>query len=230
MLLIFDLDDTLIETTTFLTQKKLMKALKAMVNAGLVIHDSERAQEMLCRMNLAALSTRDLLEEFVELLGAAEEFVAIGMREIVKVDLDQYEINSSNEVIEILEQLRNDYTLCLVTRGDEKMQREKLHYFGLDTEPSLFSEVIVTPFFDKGRHYEDLRKKFGFSPHEVVVVGDRIESDLAPAKQMGAVTIHMKKGRGANSMPNKEIVDYTIYELKELVLVLELQVKPLEMV
>ena len=228
MLLIFDLDDTLIETTTFLTRKKLKTALKAMIAAGLMIQDVKGAEEMLLRMNLAAFSTRDLLEEFVELMGGGQEFVAIGMNQIENVDLNQYEIEPPYDVIEILEQLKLDYTLGLVTRGKEEMQREKLHYFGLSQ--ALFCDVIITPFFDKGKHYEFLRTKYGVSPHEVVVVGDRIDSDLAPAKQMGAITVHIRKGRGANTPTKKEIVDHTIYEIKEIVSILENTTKPLETV
>ena len=228
MLLIFDLDDTLIETTIFLTKKKLKKALSAMISAGLSVQDPHAAEEMLLRMNLAAFSTRDLLEEFVELVRGGAEFVKVGMHEIEKVDLDQYEIDLAYDAIEILEELKQESILALVTRGNEEMQREKLKFFGIS--PSLFCEVIITTFFDKGKHYEYLRAKYGFSPHEMIVIGDRVDSDLAPAKQMGAITVHMKKGRGANSRPNKEIVDHTIYQLKELVAILETHAKPLEMV
>ena len=228
MLLIFDLDDTLIETTTFLTARKLKQALIKMVEAGLSVRDMVKAQEMLLRMNLGATGTRDLLKEFVELYGGQETHFKLGMEQIEKVDLDQFDIEPDSDVIDLLEELKERFLLALVTRGKEKMQREKLRVYGLDD--ALFCEVVVTPIFDKGVHYKRIAKKLNVNPQEVVVIGDRIDADLADAKRLSMATVHIRRGRGANYEYKGEIVDHTIYELSELRGILETQENLLEMV
>ncbi len=228
MLLIFDLDDTLIETTNVFTAKKLENALKVMIADGLAIKDFNHACEMLLRMNQGANSTKNLILEFVELHGGNKKHVEMGMQEIEKINLDQYSFDEVDEVIELLEDLKRDHLICLVTRGKEEMQREKLRIFGLDE--SLFCEIVVTPYFNKGEHYAAISAKYGIQPHDMFVIGDRIEADLLDAKKMGAHTVHIRQGRGANCELQKEIVDHTIYELGELVSILENQEKLLEIV
>jgi FMN phosphatase YigB (HAD superfamily) len=48
------------------------------------------------------------------------------------------------------------------------------------------------------------------------VVGDRIGNDLTPAKELGATTVHLLKGRGKNSTGPKKDVDYTIHEIEDI--------------
>lgn len=228
MLLIFDLDDTLIETTSVLTAMKLEKALEAMCDADLKVKDLFAANRMLQRMNLGAKSTKDALLEFVELHGGTKSHFDIGYEVIKRVDLDEYPLKKDDEIITFLEGLKNDHLLAIVTRGEEEMQRAKLSVFGLSE--TLFCETIITPHFDKGRHYLGLLSKLQVKASEVVVIGDRIDVDLAAAKKMGACTVHIRKGRGANYEPKREIVDYTIYDLVELGQILENQEKLLEIV
>lgn len=228
MLLIFDLDDTLIDTTSLLTSMKLTKALQKMVDAGLKVGDYPKAEEMLLRMNQGAKATKELLLEFVELYGGNGSHYDIGLNEVEKIDLHEYDIPPATETIQFLNELKDDYLLALVTRGREKMQKEKLNAFGIDE--TLFCDIVITPYFDKGDHYKKIVSKRGIYPSEVMVIGDRIDADLLGAKEMGATTVHIRKGRGANLEIASEIVDYTIYELQEIFQILELQDKPLEMV
>lgn len=228
MLLIFDLDDTLIETTSFLTQMKLEKALDAMIDSGLKVKDTFTANRMLQRMNLGAKSTKNAVMEFVELCGGDQSHFRVAYDEIQKVDLDSYPIERDEEIIELLEELKQDHMLAIVTRGDKEVQKAKLLAFGLSE--TLFCETIITPFFDKGDHYAHLSKKYETQASQMMVIGDRIDVDLKDAKKMGAHTVHIRKGRGANYEPRKDIVDFTIYDLGELRQILENQEKLVEIV
>ena len=207
---------------------KLERALGAMIESGLKVKDVLSANRMLQRMNLGAKSTRDVLLEFVELMGGNFNHFQVAYQEIQKVDLDTYPIKRDEEVVELLEELKQDHDLAIVTRGSAKMQKAKMAAFGLSE--TLFCETIVTPFFDKGDHYIYLSKKYDVPFSQIVVIGDRIDVDLKEAKKMGSHTVHIRKGRGANFEPRKDIVDFTIYDLGELRQILENQEKLVEIV
>ena len=70
MLIIFDLDDTLIDTSGCITYYKLEDALNAMQAQGLVLPDFAVALELLRRLNKVSLSAESALSECLELLGA----------------------------------------------------------------------------------------------------------------------------------------------------------------
>lgn len=227
MLLIFDLDDTLIPTTTELTARKLVRAFDRMVEAGLNIEHQKDALTTLLRMNLAAPSTWQLLEEFVELMEGTACHHRCAIEEIEKVDLEIFDLPEASESIALLKKLRDTYHIALVTRGNEVMQRAKLEAFGIDE--TLFNHLIVTPKRDKERWYAHLMQEYDVEGEEVVVVGDRVGDDLAGAKRLGATTVQVKRGRGANAMPHEEIVDHIIYSPEELPAILE-NLKALEIV
>jgi putative hydrolase of the HAD superfamily len=113
----------------------------------------------------------------------------------------------------VLDVLKKKYQLAIVTMGEPRFQMEKIKKSSL--EPALFCKIVVTPIA-KGPHYKALMEALSLAPQEVVVVGDKIENDLRPAKELGARTIHLKKGRGQAAQGAKEDVDRTIFEIEEL--------------
>lgn len=55
-------------------------------------------------------------------------------------------------------------------------------------------------------------------PDNSVMVGDRLDNDIAPAKKVGMKTVWIKQGLGgvANAIHKIEQADYTIENLAEL--------------
>lgn len=89
----------------------------------------------------------------------------------------------------------------------------KLEKAGLDC--SLFSMIEVVES-DKSSSYKKVITELKISPRQVVVCGDKVNTDLRPAKELGCITVLMKKGRGRNIAGDKNLVDYEIEELEEL--------------
>ena len=58
----------------------------------------------------------------------------------------------------------------------------------------------------------------GCAPEEAVMIGDRLDNDIAPAKALGMKTVWLRKGFGALQIPKgpEYEPDYTIDSLKEL--------------
>lgn len=214
MLIVFDLDDTLVDTTGCITYHLLERALEAMVQEGLVVIDFAEALLLLRRLNDRALSARQALSEFVEIFEGSERILEKGLAQIYGVETSSLPLSSLAGASEILNFLKANHCLTLVTIGHPQFQREKLKKAGIDS--SLFSKIIVSEEENKGPLYEGLLEEFGFSRWEAWVCGDRILRDLSPAKKLGCHTVLVKWGRGLNATLPHPDVDHAISSLKEL--------------
>lgn len=214
MLLIFDLDDTLIETTALITPSRLRNALKRMIEGGLKVEAYDTALSMMYRLDSTARSSKHSLSEFIELYAGDDELFEMAKEEVYHAPLLDDICEPSEKVNDILNGLAKDHILAIVTMGDPTIQREKVKRFGIDEE--LFYDIIVTSEKNKGIHYSRLAERCGYSFSEVVVIGDRVEIDLKDAIALGCISIHIRQGRGANYRGSIENIDYTIYDLSEL--------------
>lgn len=63
-----------------------------------------------------------------------------------------------------------------------------------------------------------LSMKAGCLPQNAVMVGDRLDNDIAPAKNLGMKTIRIKQGFGKYAVPENEAekADYTVNHLNEI--------------
>ena len=68
----------------------------------------------------------------------------------------------------------------------------------------------------KKEAYQEIIENISISPSKVLVIGDRIPVDLAPAKELGCKTVHVKQGRGVHSQGSEEAVDFAITGLSQL--------------
>ncbi len=226
MLIIFDLDDTLVDTTGCITPIKLKMALVKMIEAGLAVSDFSEAHEHLVRIDRAAESGKEALRKFIEMMQAPMHFLEIGMREMYETSCVDIPVAPCQGALELLEELSESHLLALVTMGQAPRQMDKMKNAGIDS--ALFSKIIVCSGSDlesplgsgfrsgKGPHYEDVASEFGCTAPEILVCGDRISADLSPAKALGFTTVHIRRGRGRNSIGPKNDVDHTIDELVEL--------------
>ena len=214
MLVIFDLDDTLIDTTGCLTPMKLELALHRMIKEGLVVPDFEQALSMLKRLDRQAESARQTLEEFIEIHAFDRKFLQVALEEVYEVVSDDLPVFPMEEAGEVLQELQQEHLLALVSIGNPARQREKLKKAGIDS--GLFCKILISEERNKQKPYELLLSGFHYHPEETIVCGDRIALDLTPAKQLGCKTVHMKRGRGVHSRGGEAIVDFTITTLREL--------------
>lgn len=214
MLIIFDLDDTLIDTSGCITPIKLEDALKRLSREGLAIPDFSEALDLLKRLDLAAASAKLALSEFLEIHNADPALLQIGIQEIYDPVSFDFSINPLKNANEVLDELSSFHQLAIVTIGKTSMQLAKLKKAGIDS--GIFSKIIVVEAGDKKIHYQALADELGYAPSEIVVCGDRIPNDLVPARELGYKTVQMRWGRGLNSKGQPGDVDYQISSLIEL--------------
>ena len=215
MLLIFDLDDTLIDTTNSIIPVKLKIALDCIIQAGCPVIDYEKILKKLLFINRQSGSSKEALENFFKNRPQSEKskYFSLACASVYSDLPAGLPVKPQKDAIKILNELAFSHTLAVVSHGEEKQQLAKLEKAGIDCR--LFSIIVVTASEDKGPFYKQIFDQFKFEPRQVIVCGDRVARDLLPANKLGFFTVHMRQGRGKN-MPSSPEVDYSITKLAEI--------------
>ncbi len=215
MLIIFDLDDTLIDTSGCVTPFKMKECVKALMHMGVKL--PSMAYEELMQLNVGSSKSKDALSSFARSYGATQDQIDRVLDLLTSSLPDDFIVQMTPKAKEILEFYRSLHHLALVTGGHPPFQREKLKKAGVDS--SVFSMISIPEDSVKKPSYEMLQEKFSLPPSEIWVCGDRIEMDLKPGFELGFNTIHMRWGRGA-LMPSQPWIKHSVSclpELKEII-------------
>jgi len=215
LLIIFDLDDTLVDTSLSILPIKLKRALLEAKAAGLKLNFSlsEALKKLLVIDQKTASATETLKLFFEKFALPCDPYLKLATRVVYEDNLDQIKVLAVPDATLILKDLKQYHKLVLVTVGEENQQKEKLEKAGIDF--SFFSIIEVVKKKAKKKSYKRICQDLGFQKHEVLVVGDRVENDLQPAKELGYQTVLMLRGRGKNQR-DFNFVDFKIKSLLEL--------------
>jgi FMN phosphatase YigB (HAD superfamily) len=213
LLIIFDLDDTLIRTSECITPVKFKSALVRMVSEGCFL-DIESDFSLLMDLNARAPSARDAFENFTKQRGIEEKYLKSALHEVYQTSLAGISIPAVEGALEVLLQLKKENYLALVSMGEEERQLDKMEKAGIDS--SIFYKISILDGGSKRVAYQELIEDLSISPAEVLVIGDRIPVDLAPAKELGCKTAHIKQGRGVHSRGGEGVVDFTITDPSQI--------------
>ena len=153
MLIIFDLDDTLIDTSGSILPGVLNNALKSIERSGFFLENFQKAYDELLLLNTFHFSAKSALMEFLEINQAPEECLQIGMHEIYENPQFNQPIYPLENAIEVLKDLSQEHQLILVTKGKEEIQREKMKKAGISTK--FFTRLY---FCEKGNKKKLIKK------------------------------------------------------------------------
>lgn len=195
MLIIFDLDDTLIDTSGVVTPFKMKECLQALSSSGVIFPDFSLALNDLLERNRVAPKSKDALIAFAKSVQANEMQIQSAIQVLTSPLPRSFHIPMTPHAQEILEHYRSRCSLAIVTGGHPPFQLDKLKKAGIDS--SFFSMIAVPEDSVKKPYYQALQEKFCIPSQEIWVCGDRIEMDLRPAYELGFKTVHMRWGRGA---------------------------------
>ena len=212
-MIIFDLDDTLIDTTGSVTPFKFRQCLKHLIEKGSCFIDFEAAYESLLAYNALSLKSVEALSRFISETGIDPAQAASVFAELTGPLPAEFVVATTPGAKEILSFFHSAHRLALVTGGHPLFQLEKLKKAGLDS--SVFSKIHIPEDSIKKPYYQALIKEFSIPPEEIWVCGDRIQMDLVPAHELGCRTIHMRWGRGLR-METEDWIDHSIATLREL--------------
>lgn len=213
MLIIFDLDDTLIDTSGSITPFKMKQCLQRLIEKGVSFPSLTKAYEELLAYNRSSPKSIDALSNFLVQVGFDLSQSQSIFAELTAPLPSDFIVPTTPQAKEILSYFSASHRLALVTGGHPPFQLEKLKKAGLDT--SIFSKIDIPEDSVKKPYYLALARKFSIPPEQIWVCGDRIQMDLVPAHELGFKTIHMRWGRGQQSA-TEDWVDYSIATLGEL--------------
>lgn len=212
-MIVFDLDDTLIDTSGTVTPFKIREFIAFLVDRKIVLGKVAQVLDEIEPFDKKCITSKDTIRFTLERYQAVhlyDEAIQLYNAPLPKNFLIPQTPNAK-KVLEVLKE--KGHILALVTGGTASYQLEKLEKAGL--EPSIFSKISVAEDFQKKPHYEALIKEFNYPPGDIVAVGDRIRVDLLPAHELGWRTVHMRWGRGR--IGKQELwVDHSIPELSQL--------------
>jgi FMN phosphatase YigB (HAD superfamily) len=211
-LIIFDLDDTLIDSSGSVTPLKLRLCVEKLSALGLPLPDLDEAYRRLFAINEQLGKTVDAVRAFISAYPNPPDLSEVFQWLFAPLPED-FVVPTTPGAREILAFYQKRFLLALVTGGHPPFQMEKLEKSGIDR--SCFSMIAVPEDSRKGPFYEAAQRKFGLSAKEIWVCGDRIAMDLAPAHALGFRTIHVRWGRGSRVV-TESWVDHAVSDLRGL--------------
>lgn len=211
MLLILDLDDTIIDTTGGLRQRKLEDAFRAMRQLGPL---TGAVIERLIEIDRTSTGIEESLWRFVAEYGGDPSLVAAG-KEAYYGDLPEgVPVVPMEGAERVLTWLSERAPLVLISLGREEQQRKKLMRSGLSLD--LFRRIVILESGTKRDAYSQVMADMRASAEETWVVGDKVEADLVPARELGCRTVHMRWGHAGTGVATPHWVDAVIDDLYQL--------------
>jgi putative hydrolase of the HAD superfamily len=217
---VFDLDDTLIDTSGQLLLPAHQEAAAAMVAAGLQATVEQVAQK---RLDFAAAAPGPEVD-----LRVAHFFDCVDPEAAARAGHQAFygrrvrSLDAIQGVHELLEELGRQRSLFLVTAGFEATQRKKVELTGLERH---FEQVTVLDVLSqtKDAAFGAILEGEGLAPQEVVAVGDRIDAEIAAARRLGLWAVRVLHGEGARLTPAgpEQRPHYSVPSVLALPLVLE---------
>lgn len=216
----FDLDDTLFDCTGLLVKNARKRAARALVASG--VNLSER--ELLKRIERIYKEFGPRVNVFQELLRELK----INNPKLVEVALRAYNsdrvenIKPFKAVPQMLQKLRKDHKLVLITSGIRARQERKLRLLKLKGffDLVLFHDVEMDS--SKQEFFVEALQRLSLKPHEILVVGDRIHSEIKIGNELGMTTVRVLKGRFKELKPSSDLeeADFVVKGVSELLPVL----------
>lgn len=123
---------------------------------------------------------------------------------------------------EILEQLVQEYKLGIVANQLPGLE-ERLKDFGiLDYFDAIFSSADLGLAKPNPAIFRLALQKSNCLPHQAIMIGDRLDNDIVPAKRIGMKTIWIKQGfsRLAQAKNLEERADWTVEKLIDVLPIL----------
>jgi FMN phosphatase YigB (HAD superfamily) len=213
--IVFDLDDTLIDTFGTLITPLEIQAAKAMIAAGARDRDPLTLASTLLRIRRCAPGD---FEHELQRLGHryTKKVLAVRNRLLTSVPLDHLVL--SPEVAQLLSRLRGQFDLYLLTSGAPKFQNQKIDRLEIR---SHFSEIVVVTESSrrsKATAIQNLAQKLRLRPENVLVVGNRLDIEIAAGNALGMPTVWIQHGEGSEQRPSKDNgqPDFTLRHVLEI--------------
>ena len=219
----FDIDDTLYDSSQQ-AKRARKNAIKSMIEAGLDISEDEGVQAI----NRIVVRLGSNYEyHFDELV---KEFGYEGNPRIIAAGIVAYHRTKTTYLVPLhdtiptlLELKSKGHKIGIITDGRAVKQWEKIIQLGLQ---HFFDVVVISEQIGKEKPdkemFENAVKEIGCMAGEAVMVGDRVDKDIAGANAAGMTTVRLLNGKYAGKKPENKLEepDYVIHCLGEILRIL----------
>jgi FMN phosphatase YigB (HAD superfamily) len=211
---VFDLDDTLVDTFSLLVAPLEIEAARRMVQVAPFLPDPDELAGLVLELRKADPSVVE--QELVRLLPGVTEEVLEARRQTF-TGLAPRRLFIDPRVKRLLQDLRDRATLYLLTEGDFDFQNAKIDHLGIR---SFFREVVIVPPGPGAKHgaLVSLLERGRHPPASVVVVGNRLDREIRAGNRLGVATVWVRRGEGSAALPGKDasLPHHTVDDVAEL--------------
>jgi FMN phosphatase YigB (HAD superfamily) len=211
--IVFDLDDTLVDTFNQLIEPLERQAAHEMIAAGIAASNFDRIVQIILQ---ARKDQPDKIEEILRReFPQAEK--AIEARRAVFANASPDKLTIEPEVKRMLQELRGLYEIYLVSTGPLEFQNRKINQLGIG-DLFLKAEVLESGSeLTKEKWLARLAQKHQYDKASMVVVGNRLDNEIQAGNRLGMITVWVKRGEGSGVTPCKETgePDYVISDIKD---------------
>jgi len=213
--LLFDLDDTLVDTYGILISPLEAGAAREMRALDPTLPPAGELTALL--LELRRHHPEEVEEELRRRFPTLGEGVLAARQEqLAAVPVDRLALPPA--VRDLLVSLRRRYQVCLFTTGRRDLQEAKVQRLGLrelcdeivilDSETEENKEAAIAAFLDR----------YGYEPGKVWVIGNRLDNEIRAGNRLGIPTVWVRRGEGAGLEPGEETgrPDHVIADVLEL--------------
>ncbi len=196
-----DLDDTLVDTFGLLITPLEIAAARAIAGA---LPGALGAAELATALLELRRRCPAELEPRLRLLVPGDPERALAVRRAIFADFAVDALTLDAEVAAALAALRQKHGLVLVSEGRSAIQERKIRHLGLATR---FDDVLVLENTSEGAKEAAIRAYLearGLAPDRAIVVGNRLDREIAAGRNLGAFTVWVRCGEGSEMTPAKE--------------------------
>lgn len=175
---IFDFDDTLYSDTNPLPWKNFCIKTVEYFLKKLKVEDSENILNI---VKNSGFSDRQLIK-FIVSLGAKEKDVKDYMQSH-NIEGNAFE-NCKKVSNTTLRDFQQYFVMYIVSNSLETSVQDNMELLKIDS--SFFKDIISNKEDSKKKEYENIIKREGILPNELLVIGNSYSSDILPALEIGA--------------------------------------------
>jgi uncharacterized cofD-like protein len=215
--IIFDLDNTLFDVEK-LTSMSLDKAILGMIKDGLncTFEEGKKRINEIIKEDPSSDKFEELAKSF---LCFNQEIINEGKR-IYYEGVEFDDLEPYPDSLTTLESLKKRYKLILITMGDLVQQNKKIDALKIR---DYFDKIIVYKEGEKESPFLDSIKFFDIDPENILVVGDRIDSEIRCGNKLGMTTILIKRGKykSLRARNKFEEADFEICNISDVLKILD---------
>ena len=217
--LVFDLDDTLLDTSALLVPLAARQACEAMIEKGL------QCSLDICltfRAQLAAQNSHtDIFAYLANRFATAENREPALQQALAKFynpPVPPY-LPLMQGAEKNLDYLKLNYNLYLVTMGTEEAQTQKIRALQIE---GYFKEIHILNTLRRERKeiaFQKILARENHAPDQLLSIGNRLSSEIRDAKKLGSQTCYFAHGEHLGEKPEvpEDHPDFTISHHRELI-------------